>query len=81
MSLKWCKILYQVRIAAKVMFAVGGMYTSFYSSYQQLIVPQQIKKIIPAHGYFLLGKKWLQHNKKFSPATAWLVFTNVIYLL
>jgi hypothetical protein len=36
----WRKILYQIGIAVKEMLGIGGVYTSFFSSYQQFILGQ-----------------------------------------
>jgi len=79
--LHWFKILYQVGIAAEVVFTVGGVYITFELSHQQLISFKQLKKTIPSHGDRMLLQKRLQLYKKLSAPTSWLQFSYSINLL
>lgn len=81
MCMQWCKTLYQVGIAEKEMFAVGGVHASFSPAYEQLVSGQQIKETISSYAYVLLAKEGLQHNEKFTAAAAWLLFADAKYLL
>ena len=81
MSMQWCKTLYQVGIAEKEMFAVGGVHTCFSPAYQQLVFRQQIQEIISAHTNVLLPKEGLQHHQQFTAAAAWLMFADAKHLL
>lgn len=72
------EILYQIRIATKMMFAVCCMYASFPSANKQFVSSKQIKKTISAHSNIILLQKWLQHNKKLPSPTAGLMLPDSI---
>ena len=80
MCLEWCKISHQVRIAAKVMFAHGGIYIAFAFTHQQFVCAQQVKEFIPSYIDVILFKKWLQHDVQFSCAAPRLQFPVQAYL-
>jgi len=53
------KSLYQIGVAVKEVFGVGGGNVSFSVTNQQLIFGQQMKERISSNAYFLFQKKWL----------------------
>jgi hypothetical protein len=57
------KILYQVRIAAEVMLAHGGVNISLSFSDQQFISAQQIKKSISSYFHMVLFKEGQEFDK------------------
>jgi hypothetical protein len=62
-AFQWRKTLYQIGIAIKVMFAVGGMNTAFCFSYQQFVAFQQIKEFISSYTDVVFFEKWLKHDE------------------
>ncbi len=81
MRMQWRETLYQVGIAVKEVFGVGSMHTSFFSSHQQFIFCQQIKKRISANDYIFFNKERFQHYQQLATSAPWLLFADEQHLL
>jgi hypothetical protein len=81
MRMQGRKTLYQVGIAVKEVFAVGGIYTSFSFANKQLVAGQQIKEVVSPDADIVLLKEWLQHHQQLTATAARLLFADAKYLL